>query len=58
MQYLASVKPGLPDPYGKFVWVTDIQGATKFQSLAEAEAAKRTVFDATGIIDGWFVVKE
>jgi hypothetical protein len=58
MQYLAAIKPTPPDPYGKFVWVPDIKGATNFSSLAEAEAAKRTAPDATGIIDTWFVVKE
>ena len=58
MHYLADIKPAPPDPYGKFVWVSDIKAATKFSSLAEAEAAKRTMLDATGIIDSWFVVKE
>jgi hypothetical protein len=47
--------------YGKFVWSPKIENATPFSTLEEADAKKRAVPDATGVIefnDKWYVVKE
>jgi hypothetical protein len=59
MQYLI-VDTALPDPRSE-VWSSTIDKATRFASPKQAEAWKRVVIGATGVIEqngGWYVVKE
>ncbi len=60
MHYLIAYSSA-PVPYGKFVWSPKIENATPFSTLEEADAKKRTVADATGVIDidgRWYVIRE
>jgi hypothetical protein len=56
MKYL-SVAPPSTAAAERYIWVTERADATRFSTLAEAEAAKSTVPATTAIIGGWFVVK-
>jgi hypothetical protein len=55
MKYL-SVAPSSTGATEKYIWVTERTDATRFSTLAEAEAAKSAVPEPTAIIGGWFVV--